>query len=138
MLCDPAMGGSVIHGGEDDRNDGPRDGQPKGCVRGDVTVGLLDRARYPTGGELFDGKKIFHFTRVALQGWCERKKVAILHNNCILGEKKTARFVVKGFWRAGEDGVSCMQEPAPMTKEALKRCGISKCGREEFENFVEV
>ncbi len=74
---------------------------------------------------------------MALQGWCERKKVVILHNNCILGEKKTGRFVVKGFWYAGEDGVRCMQEPAPMTKEALQRRGKSKCGREEFDNLVE-
>ncbi len=60
------MGGKVIHGGEDGKNGRTRDGPPKGCVRGDVTVGLLDRARYPIGGEIFDGKKFFHFTRAVL------------------------------------------------------------------------
>ncbi len=59
-------------------------------------------------------------------------------NNCISGDKKTARSIVKGFWYVGEDDMSCMREPAPITKESVQRCGIPKCGREEFENFVEV
>ncbi len=128
VLCQRKEGGHIVHAKGDSLLH-RKNQKPLGCSRNNTFAMVLDRNRYPTGGEIIEGKKIFHHSRNFLTSKCERNEMMILHNNCIFSDKKTARFIVKGFWYAAEDGISCSKHPAPVTKKALKRCGKPKCGK---------
>lgn len=97
---------------------------------------VLDATRYPTGGEIIDGKKLFHHPRARIMSMCETGSVDVLHNNCILSQRKQARFIVKGIWWVDEDGM-CRRDPAPATLQARRTCGLTKCGPEgDYRRFV--
>lgn len=128
FLCNPKFGGRRRNS-RDDFRVRRRFRNPLGCARGSTNVSVLNRWRYPTGGETINGEKMFKLSRGTLTAMCERKQFMIIHNNCIFSEKKTARFVVKGFWYVADDEVSCMDKPAEVTQQALKKCGTYKCGR---------
>lgn len=134
LMCNKKFGGCVR---KDPNHLGLRRAErnPLGCRWKDTNAGVLDRQRYPTGGEFVAGTKIFYLERTVLTKMCENRDFMILHNNCILSAKKTPRFVVKGFWYVAQDGVTCTTDPAPMTKLALKQCSGYKCGKADTRVF---
>lgn len=134
ILCQKKVGGSFVHSPDDELKERHLK-QLLGCRRNDTFAAVLDRERYPTGGEIINGEKIFLHGREELTSMCDRGDFAVIHNNCILSHQKTARFTVKGFWYAGEDNVTCNASPAPVTSRALKKCGIPKCGRVDLRIY---
>lgn len=72
--------------------------KPSACKWNGVRAELLDSRLYPTGGQLWSGRKLFHWSRDTIVHMCDSAAVRILHNNCILSFGKLARFVVKGLW----------------------------------------
>lgn len=134
VLCRANGGGEVVYGGRRDAMHGGTGERrvPVGCRwKGRLDVKILEAGRFPTGGKLVQGgKKLFHLTRREVMEMCERKVVALLHNNCILSRKKKARFAVKGIWYVNEKGEGCLREPARATMRMRKICGGAKCGRE--------
>lgn len=133
VLCQSNGSGEVVYGQEPVvHTAAPTRRMPVGCRwQGGVAAGMLEARRFPTGGELMEGgDKLFHLPRRELMAMCDRREVALLHNNCILSGKKKARFVVKGIWYVDEQEGGCLQEPAAATREVRRRCGSSKCGEE--------
>lgn len=61
------------------------------------------RGRGPTGGEVVEGRKIFHHATQYIITGCRNGDVIVLHNNCILSSKKKTTFVAKGIWYGKED-----------------------------------
>ena len=136
VLCQRKEGGRIVHRPNDSLLHRKLQ-NPLGCSRNGTLAAVLSRSKYPTGGEIINGRKIFHHSRNDLVEMCKRQEFMILHNNCIFSDKKTARFIVKGFWYVADDEISCVKSPFPMTKEALKRCGKPKCGKIDSINFKE-
>lgn len=134
VLCNKKFGGGVVHRlGDSFLHRKLR--HPIGCKWNGVLAQVLDREKYPTGGELINGEKIFHLSRANLTSMCANEEFVILHNNCILSDRKTARFIVKGFWYISDDETTCLSKPAETTDEALRRCGMPKCGHSDFDGF---
>lgn len=134
VLCQKKEGGSIVHRAGD-KFVQRKNQNPLGCNRNGTFAAVLNRNRYPTGGEIIRGQKIFHLSRNDLTSMCERQEFMVLHNNCIFSDKKTARFIVKGFWYVAENEITCLKSPLPITKEALKRCGKPKCGKIDSITF---
>ena len=127
VLCRGEKGDTVNHGTYAHPS-APHRVMPVGCRwDGRVDARLLDAQRFPTGGEVVDGLKIFHHPRSFITQACAAGKFALLHNNCILSQKKKARFIAKGLWYVHDD--SC-GGPAPATVKARRGCGGAKCGHE--------
>lgn len=131
VLCRKPYKGDMVFNGTHSHPAAPHRPMPVLCRwDGRVDARLLPAGRFPTGGEVIEGEKIFHHPRRYITSACRNGEVAVLHNNCILSSKKKARFVAKGMWYLDEDGETCLSEPSPATIAARKGCGGAKCGPE--------
>lgn len=133
VMCRAHGGGAMVFGPVSKVHPAaPHRQMPALCRwRGGVDARILDGRSFPTGGELVDGEKLFHWGRTRIRRMCEAGDVVVLHNNCILSAKKKARFIVKGIWYVDdEDEGTCLQQPASATVQARRRCGGAKCGPE--------
>ncbi|CAN8068213.1 unnamed protein product [Agarophyton chilense] len=104
VLCNPKFGGSVLDNlssADSHSNHTPnvkRGPTPLGCRWRQATAHLFSPLLFPTGGEVIHGEKIFHLPRNRIMHMCDAGSPLVMHNNCILSNKKMARFVVKGIW----------------------------------------
>lgn len=131
VMCRRHFNGAMVFNGTNSHPAAPHRPMPVLCMwDGRVDARLLPALRFPTGGEIVDGDKIFHKPRRFITHACGNGDVAVLHNNCILSSKKKARFVAKGIWYVDDKEQSCLKVPAPATVQARKRCGGAKCGPE--------
>lgn len=131
VLCRAHGGGRTLFPEHTRRHPAaPSREMPYGCEWNGARVRVLEGSQWPTGGEIMQhGIKIFHMNRRDIVNMCESGRTKVVHNNCVMAEKKKARMIVKGLWWVADDG-SCAASARQATREARRRCGGAKCGKE--------
>ncbi len=110
------------------------DGVPFWCrARDGAEIRVLPVDRFPSGGQVIEGKPIFKCSRERLMDMCKNMDIVVLRNNIISAGKKMARCIVKGMWfiesmAGNEEGerhahVRCLGSAARPARWARRLCG---------------